>query len=89
MRFAKGFLSPTKPAPLERQGTNPLACGGEDGVAHRRQYWWQPRLSKARWCVVGLAPMHLNLRRLPYAHQRVVMEVGLLNLAVHQRDLLT
>ncbi len=79
---------PTETASLERQGAKPLASSGKDGVAHRRQCRRQRRLTQARRCVVSLAPIHLNLRRLSHAHQRVVMEVGLLDLAIHQRDLL-
>src|ERR1035441_5676074 len=79
---------PTESASLERQGANPLASGSKDSIAHRRQSRRQRRLTKAGRCVVGLAPIHLDLRRLPHAHQRMVMEVGLLDFAVHERDLL-
>src|ERR1035437_2580651 len=80
--------SPTEPAPLERQGANSLASGGEDGIAHRGQNRLQCRLAQPGWRVVGLAPIDFDLRHLPHAHQRVVMEVRLLDLAILQRDFL-
>jgi hypothetical protein len=74
---------------LKLQGANPLASGGKDGVAQRRQSRPQRGLAQTRRCAVGLAPVHLNLGRLPHAHQRVVMEVRLLDPAVYRRDLLS
>jgi len=65
--IVKVFSSPTEPPPLARHGPNPLASGGKDGVAHRRQGQRQRRLSQARRRVVGLAPIDLNLRRLLHA----------------------
>ena len=62
--------SPAKPTLLHRQRPNPLARSREYRIRHRRQNRWQRRLAQSRRRVVGLAPIHIDLRRLPHAHQR-------------------
>src|SRR5208282_1571495 len=86
--ITKRHSSPTEPAPLQRQRTNPFASGGKYGVGDRRQSGRQRWLTQTCWRIVGLAPIHLDLRRLSHADQRMVVEVRLLDSAVCQRDLL-
>ena len=67
-------LREAESAPLQRQGADALAGGGEDGVRHRGQNRRQRRLAQAGGRKIGLAPEDLDRRRLAHAHHRVLVD---------------
>src|SRR3989442_1646419 len=73
----------------EAQRQLPQAFAGrrEHGVGDGRADERGPRLADPGRLLVAVHDVHLDLRRLRHAHDRVIVEVALLDTAVLQRDL--
>src|SRR5215471_9495197 len=72
---------------LEVHGADPVAGGGEDGVAKGGGEGWNAGLAEARGAEVGLDEVNLHGWSAAHAEDGVVAEVGLLDAAFFEGDL--
>src|SRR5579863_9744548 len=87
---ASDSLCPAKVVIFEGQGTNPLARGSEDRIAHRRRNPSDYFLADPGNRVIGCAdPMDTDLRHLCRAQQGVIVKVALNDSPFFDRDFLT
>ena len=84
---ALGGAQTVNPSLRQRQRAHAMAGRGEDRVADRRRDRRQRRLADAGRRVVALDEVHVDLRRVRDAQQRIAVEVRLLDAAVLDRDL--
>jgi hypothetical protein len=71
----------------ERQGTDPLARDGKNGVADSRENRRQCGFAEAGRWIVGLEEMDFDFgRHLVHAHRRIFVEIALDGAATVNRD---